>query len=314
MAQMGPVTDSVKVTGLITYPLKSCAGVNLAEARVTPRGLELDRDFMLVADDGHFMSQRRVPEMALVVPRIGEHAITLSAPGMEPIDVPLHLDRDDSRVVTATVHEKPVAGQLVGAELDEWFTTFLPPYKSNTRFRLLRVREDLPRFIGDRYRRARATNTLGFADGAAMLLACEPSLAALNDELDGQPVPMNRFRPNIVADGESLEAYDEDHWTELRIGPMHAFVVKPSDRCVIPDVDQRTAATGKAVRRALLSRRGANAYDESNKGVFFAQNLNHVYKPGLTIRVGDAVRVLARRTDSNVVLSGASRARLRETA
>ncbi|HEV3048375.1 MAG TPA: MOSC N-terminal beta barrel domain-containing protein [Solirubrobacteraceae bacterium] len=314
MTQMGPVTDALEVTGLVTYPVKSCAGVKLSQTRVTPRGLELDRDFMLVADDGHFMSQRRVPEMALIVPAIAEHAITLSAPGMEPIEIPLELERDDASVVMASVHEKPVAGQLVGAELDEWFNTFLPPYKDNRRFRLLRVREDLPRYVGDRYRRARATNTLGFADGAAMLLACEPSLADLNAELDGEPVPMNRFRPNIVVDGESLAAYDEDHWTELRIGPMHAFVVKPSDRCVIPDVDQQTAATGKAVRRALLSRRGANAYDESNTGVFFAQNLSHVHKPGLTVRVGDAVRVLARRSESNVVLGSAARARVRQTA
>jgi len=83
-------------------------------------------------------------------------------------------------------------------------------------------------------------------------------------------------------------------------------VVKACDRCVIPDVDQDTAVTGKAVRRALTTRRGVNAHDESNSGVFFAQNLNHVYTPGLTLHVGDAVEVVARASEPNVVLRAPS--------
>ena len=118
---------------------------------------------------------------------------------------------------------------------------------------------------------------------------------------------MNRFRPNIVVDGDGLAAYDEDHWIEVRIGAMTAFVVKACDRCAIPDVDQDTASTGKAVRRALTTRRGVNAHDETNTGVFFAQNLNHVPTPGLTIRVGDPVEVISRSAEPNVVLRGTGR-------
>ena len=119
------------------------------------------------------------------------------------------------------------------------------------------------------------------------------------------PVPMNRFRPNIVVDGEGLAAYDEDRWTQVRIGALVAFVVKASDRCVTTDVDQQTAVTGKVVRRALRTRKGVNAYDETNTGVFFAQNLNHVYTPGVTISVGDAVEVVERGAEANVRLSAA---------
>jgi uncharacterized protein len=299
--------SAMTITGLNVYPVKSCAGVALARAHVTPRGLELDRDFMLVDDHDDFVSQRKVPELALVVPSIGDGTIALTAPGMGSIELALDVERDDDRLVLATVHDKPVTGQLVGADLDEWFTDFLPRYKDNKRFRLLHVRDDAPRYVKERYRRDEASNQVGFADGNSMLLASEPSLAQLNGEMQ-EPVPMNRFRPNIVVDGEGLAPYDEDCWTQVNIGAMAAFVVKACDRCVIPDVDQDTAVTGKAVRRALTTRRGANAHDESNKGVFFAQNLNHVYTPGLTIRVGDGVEVIERSAEPNVRLSAVGRA------
>jgi MOSC domain-containing protein len=291
----------LRVTGLHTYPVKSCAGVNVTQARVTRRGLELDRDLMVVDGANVFVSQRTVPELALVSPSIGEHSIALSAPGMQTVHVPRAARRDDRGLVAATVHGRPVSGQIVGEELNEWFTTFLPRRRTNERFRLLRVRDDAPRYIDDAYRKPGAANQVGFADGGAMLLATEPSLAALNAELD-ERVPMNRFRPNIVVDGAALEPYDEDFWLTLEIGALSAFVVKACDRCSIPDTDQGTAAVGKTVRRALRARRGVNAHDPSNRGVFFAQNLNHVYAPGVVVRVGDPVRVLSRGAVANVVL------------
>jgi uncharacterized protein YcbX len=270
------------VTGLHTYPIKSCAAVDLMEARVTPRGLELDRDFMVVDDENDFVSQRKVPELALVVPTIAVGSISLTAPGMEAALVPLDRDADVGEPVTATVHGRSVAGRVVAEDLNEWFTTFLASHKSNRRFRLLRVCDDIPGHVKDRYKRHGASNQVGFADGSAILLATEPSLAQLNAQLE-EPVPMERFRPNI--------------------GALEAFAVKACDRCVITDTDQRTAAVGKAVRMALRTRRGVNAHDHSNKGVFFAQNLNHVYAPGTVIRVGDAVRVIARSSKPNVVLA-----------
>jgi uncharacterized protein YcbX len=289
------------VTGLWTYPVKSCAGIALREAQVTARGLALDRDFMLIDDDADFVSQRKVAQLALVVPLVAGRELVLSAPGMEEIRVPLELDPDDERTLRATVHGKEVFGQRVSGELDEWFTTFLPPYKESRGYRLLRVREDRPREVKERYRHDDASNVLGFADGNSMLLASERSLAQLNTLMD-EAVPMNRFRPNIAVDGEGLEPFDEDRWVEVGIGELDAYVVKACDRCVIPDIEQSTAAVGKEVRRALRTRRGANAHDETNKGVFFAQNLNHVFRPGTVVRVGDPVEVRARAERPNVVL------------
>jgi uncharacterized protein YcbX len=305
--------SSILVTALHIYPVKSCAGLSLTHSGVTARGLELDREFMVVDDDDDFVSQRKVPELALVVPAIDADGMTLTAPGMPAIRVPLDFTPDDDRSVAATVHGRFVAGQLVGRELDEWFTAFLPPSRNQGRFRLLRVRGDVPGYINDRYHRAGASNQVGFADGNSLLLATEPSLAQLNSLL-AEPVPMNRFRPNIVVDGPFLAAYEEDHWLELRIGSMHAFVVKACDRCSIPDTDQETAVVGKAVRRALVTRRGVNAHDGSNTGVFFAQNLNHVHDRDASVAVGDAVEVLARSFVPNVRLEPPRTARLAATA
>jgi len=293
--------SEIRVTGLSAYPIKSCAGVRLPQARVTSRGLAHDRDFMIVDDNGSFVSQRQVPEMALIVPTIGATSLLLTAPGMPDAEAPLEIEPDDAELINATVHGHPVTGQIVREDLNDWFTSFLPRYRENRRFRLVHVREDAPRYIAERYQQAAASNQLGFADGHSILLATEPSLAELNLEMD-EPVPMNRFRPNIVVDGEDLAPWDEDFWTYLQIGTLSAFVVKACDRCAVPDVDQDTAVTGKAVRRALTTRRGANAHDEANKGVFFAQNLSHVYKPGLTIALGDIVRVVQRTAEPNVVL------------
>src|ERR1700727_3017000 len=82
------MTDHPRVVSLVTYPVKSCAGIALSEAAVTVRGLELDRDFMVIDDAADFVSQRKVPDLALVVPTISERAITLAAPAMEPVELP----------------------------------------------------------------------------------------------------------------------------------------------------------------------------------------------------------------------------------
>jgi uncharacterized protein YcbX len=259
---------------------------------------------MLIDEHNDFVSQRKIPELALIVPTVGESLITLGAPGMENLELPLEIEPDDERLVTATVHGRTVAGQIVGADVNEWFTTFLARRRQNRRFRLLNVREDAPRYINSGYQEPSASNQVGFADANSMLLAGEPSLAKLNEDLE-QPIPMNRFRPNVVVDGDDLTPYDEDYWIKLELGSLAAFVVKACARCVIPDIDQDTAVIGKSVRRALRTRNGVDADDHSRKGVFFAQNLNHVYEPGVKVSVGDPVRVIERGTHPNVLLDAA---------
>lgn len=292
---------SVEVKSLHVYPIKSCAVVDVQESAVTMTGLEHDRTYMLVDDQGNYLSQRQIPEMALVVPTIGETALTLSAPGVEDIDVPLELDPDDERLVLATVHGDQIYGQVVSEDVNAWFEEALPQYKQNKGYRLLKSRPDSLRYIDGLYHKPDATNQVGFADGKSILVASTASLAALSTER-GEPIPMDRFRPNIVVEGADLPAYDEDYWLRIKIGHLSAYVVKACDRCVITDTNQQTAEVSNAVRTALVSRKGVNAYDAGNKGVFFGQNLNHVYVPGVSIAVGQTLEVIERSAEPNLVL------------
>jgi uncharacterized protein YcbX len=296
--------SDLRIKELYCYPVKSFAGVELHSGDITLRGISGDREFMVVDLDGTYLSQRQIPEMALVKPSLSDESLLLEAPGVEAIEIPLDKEPDDSKLVQASVHGNPVLGQEVGNEVNEWLDEALPEYKGHKGYRMLRIREDKPRFIKERYRDPSASNQVGFADGHSLLLTTDASLQALNNELE-TPVPMNRFRPNIVVSGDDLEPYDEDFWTKIKVSGVSAFVVKACDRCAIPDVDQSTAEVGKDVRKALVSRKGINAYDESNKGVFFGQNLNHVY-PGAdnvaSLMVGEVVEVLERSSARNVVL------------
>ncbi len=293
----------IDVMGLYTYPIKSCAGVRLEEAEITPRGIKHDRDYMLVDDNGNYVTQQQIPELALIVPKIGHSALTLSAPGIDDLEFPLQMEPDNDRLMWTALNKKPVCGQIVSDEVNAWFTDCLSRYKDSQAYRLIKVREDKPRNIGELYQKEGVSNKVGFAYAHAILLASNTSLAQLNADID-QAVEMDRFRPNIVVDGEYLEPYDEDFWLKVQIGQLSAFVVKACDRCAVVDIDQRTAeTTGKAVRQGLASsRRGENAYDSKNKGVFFAQNLSHVYVPGTKIYFNDSLKVLERRTERNLIL------------
>jgi MOSC domain-containing protein len=128
---------------------------------------------------------------------------------------------------------------------------------------------------------ARRGETVSFADGFPLLLVSEASLAALNARL-AQPVPMNRFRPNLVVAG--CEAFAEDRWRRIRIGALELDVVKPCSRCAIPAIDQATGQRDPEINRALA------AFRRFEGQILFGQNLLHA-GPG-ALRRGDPVEVL----------------------
>lgn len=134
------------------------------------------------------------------------------------------------------------------------------------------------------------------------------SLEAVNDVLaehDAERIPMDRFRPNIVVgpdDNEQMLPFEEDRWRELRAGNVTMFAAWACARCIIPETNQATGERGKSVLRALSAfRRGIDAHDASNKGVFFGQNILHVAQNDATLTVGDTVEVRARSSYSNIV-------------
>ena len=123
---------------------------------------------------------------------------------------------------------------------------------------------------------------VGFADGYPILLLSEASLDDLNSRLE-TPLPMNRFRPNIVV--TNTEHYAEDTWKTIRIGDITLDIVKPCARCAITTTNQDTAERGKEPLKIL------STYRNHEHGVIFGQNIIHRNQG--QINIGDTVEILA---------------------
>jgi MOSC domain-containing protein len=260
---------TLRLTALNIYPIKSTKGIALAESEVDGFGLRYDRRWMVVDGSGQFLSQRSHSRLALVVPSIQGDKLRVDGPGMPTLELPLH----PSFAVTTTVAvwDDVCSASWVGESAAAWFSEFLEYACS-----LVYMAEDTLRPADPLF--APAGSRVSFADGFPFLLISEESLADLNRRL-AEPLPMNRFRPNLVVAG--CEPYDEDRWTRIQIGGVRFRVVKPCGRCVVTTTDQMTGERGKEPLRTLTT------YRKQDVEVMFGQNVVHEEKG--RVRVGDAV-------------------------
>ncbi|BAC91022.1 MOSC domain-containing protein [Gloeobacter violaceus] len=262
------------VSGLFVYPVKSCRGIALEAAELGTRGIRLDREWMVVNERGTFISQRSYVRLALVETALTEARLRLSAPEMGYIEVPLAHEPGPAAEVTVWGDRCAAVDQ--GEEAARWFGELL-----KTPCRLVRMAPDWVRPVNPRY--APPGSQVGFADGYPLLVLSEASLADLNTRL-AEPLPMDRFRPNLVVTG--CEAYAEDTWPAVRVGEVTLRAAKPCVRCKITTIDQQTARpTGEEPLRTLAT------YRQIDKGQIFGQNMVHA-SPG-RIALGDALEVAA---------------------
>jgi uncharacterized protein YcbX len=259
----------IRLSALHVYPIKSCGGTAVEEWEVDERGLRHDRRWMLVDETGRFLSQRRHPRMALIATRIEDDRLVVSAPEMPSLQVPFDLARGGRML--ASVWDDLVETLPVGYEADRWFEEFL-----GVRCRLVHLPDESVRRVDPEF--GTAGDRVGLADGFPFLLISEGSLADLNARLE-RPLPMNRFRPNLVVAG--CEPFAEDGWRRVRIGAVDLRVVNPCARCAITTVDQESAARGKEPLRTLAT------FRKRGTKVLFGQNLAHD-ETGI-LRVGDPV-------------------------
>jgi uncharacterized protein YcbX len=262
---------AITLTGLFIYPIKSCRGIPVDQWDVDEFGLRYDRRFMLVDEAGEFMTQRDHPRLVLVSPAITGKVLRVSAPGMPPLELPLE---PKATVVTqVTVWDDSCEASWTGEAAARWFSDFLGIPCSLFHMPAESFRPTNPAYDPSGSR-------VSFADAYPLMLISEESLADLNRRL-AQPLPMNRFRPNLTVSGGG--AYDEDRWTRLEIGSLVLNLVKPCDRCVITTTDQSTTARGVEPLRTLAT------YRKVDGKVYFGQNAVH-QAPG-RLRVGDSVTV-----------------------
>jgi uncharacterized protein YcbX len=272
------------VSALWIYPVKSCRGIPLTQSAVEARGLRSDRRWMIVDDSGIFITQRTEPRLALVEVAVeyegqdgaDEPTLILRAPDEPDLRVAAHASAGDAATGRrrVTVWRDEVDAIDCGDEAKRWISRWLGSSAS-----LVFMPDDVRRPVKPAY--ARPTDIVGFADGFPLLVASTSSLDDLNARMD-RPVPMDRFRPNIVLTG--APAWAEDTWTRILVGAVPVRMPKPCDRCVITTTDQRTAERGVEPLRTLASFRRVDGK------VFFAQN--GVPDAAGSVRVGDAVTVL----------------------
>ena len=273
---------TITVRELTYYPVKGCAGTAVDSARVLVTGLEHDRTFMVVdADDGAFRSQRTHPAMAAIEVEVldGGAVLALSAEGVEPLR--LAVDPDGPRREVSMFDRPLGAAADQGDEVADWFSDAL-----GAKSRLVRV---APGFDRDGW--GDTPGKVNFADAHAVLVASTASLDGLNARIAARddaatPVPMDRFRANIVLTGDD-EPHFEDRVRRMTLGTTELAYSVRATRCAVPMVDQRTGhRAGPEPIRTLSTYRREPEF--KNKVSFGAKNA--VVREGV-VSVGDVVEV-----------------------
>ena len=247
-----------RIASLHIYPVKSCRGIDVASARMTETGLEWDRHWMIVDRRHRFVTQRTHPLLTTISTAITDGRLELSAAGHPALAVD---SRSDGAAQTVQVWGDDCNGIDTGDEAASWLSQML-----GGTFRLLRKDDEVPRLADPRYAGTKP-QPVSFTDGYPVLLTSLESLAELNCRLPA-PIPMNRFRPNVVIEG--VEAYAEDEMVAFRSGAVALRGVKHCTRCINTTTDQfdGTRDAGSEPLKSLKTYR----YDKVLRGVAFGQN------------------------------------------
>lgn len=276
------------ISALTIYPVKSCTGIALQDAILTPSGLSTgrvaDREWMVVDPVGQFLTQREQPRMALIVPQLMDDALLLSAPGQLPFALPLARDLTCNPAAAArrvTVWDDVVDADDCGDAAAAWISQAV-----GRPCRLVRFAADGRRLTGQRWTGGAGAPTR-FADGYPLLVIGATSLDDINVYLrkaGRAALPMNRFRPNLVVAG--LEAFEEDYVAQFEIGAAILVPVKPCPRCPIPSIDQASGERGPDPLDVLQAYRRKALLDDA---VCVGMNCIVSAGAGSRVAVGQAV-------------------------
>jgi uncharacterized protein len=274
-----------QVAALYIYPIKSCSGIAVPSWPITRYGFAHDREFLVVDEQGNFLTQRTHPKLALVETFLERDLLRLRTSSLQEIAVPwfgsLADDQSDFKR-PATIWRDSVEADDLGDEIAAWFSSHLGLsvrlVRIGSRYRRMIPKERVPAVHQD----ALGIREVSFVDAFPFLVISEASLADLNQRLS-QALPMNRFRPNIVI-ADVVDPYAEDTWQTVEIGSLRFRHGGPCVRCVVTTTDQITLERGKEPLRTL-----ANYRRNEDGGVTFGMNFFCESSAG-TIRVGDVIR------------------------
>jgi len=245
---------NLQLSELAIYPVKSLRQVSLRYTSVDRFGFSGDRRWMVVDSAGKFITQRQQASMSLIQVTLTGEGVILQAPDVSEMAVTIPTGRANARV---KIWKDECNVVDCGDDVAHWLSRFL-----GVQCRLVYFPDDEVRQVDLNY--AQKGDRTAFSDGFPILLLSQASLDDLNSRLE-TPIPMRRFRPNMVVSG--CEPFAEDNWRSIRIGGLVFRVVKPCSRCVIPNIDPNTGERGTEPTRTLVN------YRRRDGKVYFGQNV-----------------------------------------
>jgi len=273
----------LKVSEIYIYPIKSLGGIQLLQAEVTDRGFKYDRRWMLIDANNRFLTQREFPVMALLKVTLTDDGLLVTN-DQDQTNIAIPFEPLKQEFFEVTIWDDTCIGQAVSNETDEWFTNIL-----GFKCRLVYMPDKTKRHTDINYTTGKEITS--FSDAYPFMLIGQASLDELNSRLV-EPLPINRFRPNIVFTGAL--PFEEDIINKFIINNIQFNGVKLCARCVIITIDQTNASKGNEPSKTLAT------YRLKNNKIYFGQNA--VHKGIGIISVGDELKILSKHTDERFVI------------
>ncbi len=264
---------ALQLSEIFIYPIKSLGGISLNSSFAGERGLKYDRRYLLVDEDGIFITQRDYPQMALLKLSICDDGFrVLNKQDNSQLIVPF--EAYSTEKLKVQIWDDICAAIKVSSNFDNWFSAAI-----NKKCSLVYMPETERRIVDKERKYVDDEHLVSFADGYPFLIIGQSSLDDLNKRL-ASPVPINRFRPNFVFTGG--DAFEEDNWKDFFIGNLKFRAVKPCDRCVITTTDQETAERNEEPLKTLSTFRkfgnkvlfGMNVISSSTGVVLVGDKIN----------------------------------------
>jgi uncharacterized protein YcbX len=258
-----------RISEMWIYPIKALGGIRVKQSKVKEKGLEFDRRMMLLNSGNKFLTQRDENRFALFRPSIVDGRITVAF-GSEMLTI------EDTRTgdsVETMVWDDPVTVVEMNKNYSAWFSNQL-----GFDCKLVSFPESNARPVNPQ--RSINKENVSLADGYPFLILGQSSLDYLNSKLD-VPLPMNRFRPNLVFTGG--KPHDEDFWKEFTVGSNRFVGIKPCARCVVTTINQDSADKGVEPLKTFAT------YRKFEKEIYFGQNA--VAQDCIEVQEGDIITV-----------------------
>ena len=262
------------ISQLYIYPVKSLGGFEVQSAQLTDRGLQYDRRWMVVDSNNNFLTQRVHPSMSLLQAAIVNNELIIYNKNNIADKISTFLQPAPAATSKVIVWDDVCQAQYVSAKADEWLSA-----KLNMPCRLVYMPDSEKRKVDSQY--ALQDEVTSFSDGYPVLIIGQASLDDLNKRMP-EPLPMDRFRPNIVFTGGL--PYDEDTMEHILVNNINLYGVKLCARCVLTTINQTTALKAKEPLQTLAS------YRMKNSKIYFGQNI--LYKQTGNIKVGHVIETL----------------------